>query len=213
MFTIVFCGLVAAQIAVNASGLFTVGLGGRRTYECINYLLFASLFAVALRHARIKYFFVRYMPPYVAVSGAILATILGTLSSPGSLPQRLSHLENAERIIWYSCTFVVVSTCLHPRSLTTRILEIPPLKFIGRISYSLYLWHVIFFISRSPVVGIRWRPLLTISERPSRYIVTLTVALASYYFVEKPFIRMGHRLATPSSPGHDDLKETVPLLG
>jgi peptidoglycan/LPS O-acetylase OafA/YrhL len=37
-------------------------------------------------------------------------------------------------------------------------------------------------------------------------------ALISYYFIEKPMIRLGHRVAPPVTPGHADLRG-VPAEG
>jgi peptidoglycan/LPS O-acetylase OafA/YrhL len=34
------------------------------------------------------------------------------------------------------------------------------------------------------------------------------MAAISYYFVEKPFIRIGHRLAPPATPGRQELVKT-----
>lgn len=64
-----------------------------------------------------------------------------------------------------------------------RALALPPLAFLGRISYSLYLWHllIIHFGRESGV--------------PSAVGAALSVGVAatSYYFVELPFLRRKRR--------------------
>jgi peptidoglycan/LPS O-acetylase OafA/YrhL len=72
------------------------------------------------------------------------------------------------------------------------VLLLRPLNFIGKISYSVYLYHLIILIAfmqlfygSIPVVII-W--LFTI-------ILTLCLSTISYYFVESPFMRMGKKLA------------------
>jgi peptidoglycan/LPS O-acetylase OafA/YrhL len=99
---------------------------------------------------------------------------------------------------------------LHPRSWSTRVLELRPLRFIGRISYSIYLWHILFYsaIDLPPVSS---HVLLVLSERPWKYVCTLVVAVASYYLIEKPLVRMGHRLAPPATAGHKDLAD-LPVM-
>jgi peptidoglycan/LPS O-acetylase OafA/YrhL len=53
--------------------------------------------------------------------------------------------------------------------------------------------------------------LLMLSERPWKYVCAFAVATASYYLIEKPFVRMGHRLAPPATAGHKDLTD-LPVL-
>jgi len=68
-------------------------------------------------------------------------------------------------------------------------LEHPVLRFFGRISYSLYLYHMLAIVSVEhylPHLRLRWAyPLM----------VALSVGLAclSYYCVEKPFLQLRHR--------------------
>jgi peptidoglycan/LPS O-acetylase OafA/YrhL len=64
-----------------------------------------------------------------------------------------------------------------------RVLNWRPVAFIGVLSYSIYLWQQPFlhygYISTSPL---GWFPINLLSVIP--------VALASYYFVEKPFLNL-----------------------
>ena len=108
--------------------------------------------------------------------------------------------------LFYGFAFLVVAVMLNPRSLSTRFFELPPLRFFGRLSYSIYLWHILFFI---PVYlgGLVHSPLLiALSARPWKYLATVITALLSYYLIEKPLIRLGHRLAPPATQGHPDLR-------
>ena len=99
--------------------------------------------------------------------------------------------------------FWLVATAFHPRSWTTRLLEAAPLRLLGKLSYSVYLWHVFFFhLTASQVT---WGPLRMLGERPVKYVATAVAALLSYYFVEKPLIRIGHRLAPPATAGRLDM--------
>lgn len=85
----------------------------------------------------------------------------------------------------------LIGTVLHPGVYFSRVLEFPPFRWLGHISYSLYLWQQLFFTGH-------WaqnlRPLGFWHDLPFRWLGLLGVACASYYFVEKPFIRLGRRL-------------------
>jgi len=71
-----------------------------------------------------------------------------------------------------------------PTAPISRLLELAPLRFIGKLSYSLYIWQQLFLgdpngSAMSVLTGIA---------------AALRVRLLSYRFVEQPCIRVGRRL-------------------
>jgi peptidoglycan/LPS O-acetylase OafA/YrhL len=96
-------------------------------------------------------------------------------------------------------SLLILSTALRPNTVQGRILETKPLRWIGCISYSLYLWQQLFFgvnFAGSP-------PGLALLRNPPINLLALLVcATFSYYVIEKPFIRLGHKLASTSIPRH-----------
>ena len=75
-------------------------------------------------------------------------------------------------------------TVAHPGRLFSRFLEWPPLKWVGRRSYSIYLWQQPFLmLSHGP----HW-------QLPLRFAAILAVACLSYEFVERPLIAYGFRI-------------------
>ena len=83
-------------------------------------------------------------------------------------------------------------TVLNPQSLLGRSLETGLLKWIGRVSYSLYIWQMMFLPEGD-------RPLGVIQAFPLSLILPFFYASLSFYFIEKPMIRLGHKLA--AAPG------------
>jgi hypothetical protein len=74
-------------------------------------------------------------------------------------------------------------------SLTLRFLTLPPLVFLGLISYSLYLWHwpiIVFtrYLTPDP---------LTIAQAAAIVLATVGVAYASWKLIEQP-LRRGDRI-------------------
>jgi peptidoglycan/LPS O-acetylase OafA/YrhL len=109
--------------------------------------------------------------------------------SIGSLP-RLETLSLA----WLS-PFLILGTMLRPHSLFGRFLELAPLRYIGRLSYSLYLWQQLFFVSHFGAISGK---ISTFQHWPLKLVMTLACSMFSYYFVERPLIRLGHRVASTS---------------
>jgi peptidoglycan/LPS O-acetylase OafA/YrhL len=89
---------------------------------------------------------------------------------------------------------LVLSTVLNPRSLASRLLELSPVRWIGRLSYSLYLWQTLFFEQEFPtgVLG-------SFQQFPLNVVALFACATASYYLVERPLIAFGRGLAESAS--------------
>lgn len=85
---------------------------------------------------------------------------------------------------------LMAGTALHPEWALSRLLDLEPVKWVGRISYSLYVWQQLFLIPS-------WdsKPLGVVQHWPYNIVLALLCACLSYYLVEKPLIHLGHRLA------------------
>jgi len=90
---------------------------------------------------------------------------------------------------------MIVSTVTFPSGLIGRMLEFPALRFVGRISYSLYLWQqpLLILDSASGTHRSAWQ------HWPAALIGVIACATASYYLIERPMIRLGHHLRRPSN--------------
>jgi peptidoglycan/LPS O-acetylase OafA/YrhL len=81
--------------------------------------------------------------------------------------------------------FVLAGTVLHPQWILSRFLEFSVMKWIGKLSYSIYLWNALFlmdgkFHTQSMCINI---------------IIVAAVASLSYYFLELPMIRLGQTIS------------------
>ncbi len=84
------------------------------------------------------------------------------------------------------CSAWLILLALDVGSAFARTLSVPPLVFLGRISYALYLWHIPIYV----VFGLSTLPeLLDVLA----LALSLACATASYYFVERPFLRRKRR--------------------
>ncbi|HXN62470.1 MAG TPA: acyltransferase [Acidimicrobiales bacterium] len=85
-----------------------------------------------------------------------------------------------------STTAVLFSVVCSQRSVLARCLSVAPLRYVGRISYGMYLWHFPLFIYLDHArTGLSGYPLFAV-----RVAVTLVVATGSFYGIERP-IRQG----------------------
>jgi peptidoglycan/LPS O-acetylase OafA/YrhL len=81
---------------------------------------------------------------------------------------------------------VIAHTAMSPTGVTARALALPPLVWLGRISYGVYLWHW-------PVYGLLNADRTSLSGEAllaARVGATLAVAFASYVLIEQP-VRAG----------------------
>ncbi len=85
---------------------------------------------------------------------------------------------------------ILAGTVLRPELPAGRMLEWGPLRWVGRLSYSLYLWQQLFLIGRKGN-----RPLGWLQALPLDWLAALACALASHHLIERPMIAAGRRLA------------------
>jgi peptidoglycan/LPS O-acetylase OafA/YrhL len=71
-----------------------------------------------------------------------------------------------------------------------KLLELPPVVWIGRVSYGLYLWHF-------PIIGRAggWSRMLGPLTVPVGFALTFGVVAVSYYFLELRFLKMKKRFS------------------
>ena len=106
-------------------------------------------------------------------------------------------------VVFACCTLAVIAAIVHPRpGPVAAVLSFAPLRWLGLISYGLYLWHWPVFLVMTPArTGLDGWWLVA-----ARVSVSLTIAIGSYFLVEMP-IRRGAltgwtvRVATPIAVG------------
>ena len=81
-------------------------------------------------------------------------------------------------------TLMVIAACVQPQGMVARALAADPLVWIGKRSYSIYLWHYPLLLLMNPVANINdtpwWHYILQV-------LLVVAVAECSYRFIETPF--------------------------
>jgi peptidoglycan/LPS O-acetylase OafA/YrhL len=151
--------------------------------------------AVAFVYARTK----------VTVPGWVATTSFAALIAMG-----FADPEGDRMIVWGMalatvCAGVLILHLVTADSPVHRVLVWRPLTFLGLISYGLYLWHLpVYKLLYLQAPGLPWWFVATVAIG-----LSILLAVASYYLVERPFL--GHRRATPAdaSPSTPAERDTV----
>ncbi|WP_299684377.1 acyltransferase family protein [uncultured Tateyamaria sp.] len=171
-------GLVVAAITTVLHPAFSFYAPTSRAWE----MLAGALLAVISRHhaARGQGGLFRFVP---AVS---LVVLLWAFFSQDLVEMRHPGIDTLP-VILATCGLI---WCADPREPVTRLLSTGPMVWIGKLSYSLYLWHFpVFAFGRVMSVGAPG-PL----EMALWLAMTLALSVAGYHLVEKPFrFRVGPR--------------------
>jgi peptidoglycan/LPS O-acetylase OafA/YrhL len=99
----------------------------------------------------------------------------------------LSYPHGVQPLIILSLTNFGIAICIdhcirHPY----RLLNNPPVEWVGRLSYSLYLWQEPFLFLQNVH---RWW-----TRFPINILLALVCACASYYCIERPFLALRDRI-------------------
>ena len=162
-----------------------------RTEYCIVSLLIPAVYALLLRNKRLRNALPRWLSPWVGL-------VLGALCVTRFIhPFATMAADGLWSLILKSMLFplMLLSTVVHPHSPVTRVLDAAPLRFVGRISYSLYLWQALFLTRSYTYVNY---PIHHLQHPLVGIACTFACALASYYGIERPAIHLGRRLTQPS---------------
>ncbi len=159
-----------------------------QTDRCLSFLTLPAAVAVLLQDKRARGWLTRALQPWPVLLFCTALLVSLRLGSPLTVLAPIA---------------LIASTLLHPGSQLSRWLELAPLRFIGRISFGLYLWQSLFFTGRFLKVN----PLGVLGDAPWNFLMTGALAIASYYLVEKPCMRLGHKLARPALEGRPELAQ------
>lgn len=135
--------------------------------------------------------------PTWKVVNARLADVLGWAALIGTLViwqvarERQEWLVNGGLVLMAIVSAALVYGALADGTLA-RVLSLPPLRYVGQISYGVYLFHWPIFLATRDIAFADNRPALFLT----RVALTLATAALSFHFIETP-IRRGRALRAP----------------
>ena len=153
-----------------------------RTDVSLDGLFWGCWLALMLAEPQWRERFERWLSPgvWLAVLAAYVALVVW---------EPLLHMSLEGMLI----PLLLAGTILHPKTLVGKSLEWAPVRWIGRLSYSIYLWQQLFLLkepeNRAPA-------LRGLQGLPVSLLAVLACAGASFYLIERPMIILGHRLSS-----------------
>ncbi len=149
-----------------------------------------------LPHPKPQLLFLLFFIPLIGFSASYLSTgDIGEVSALGyAWP-----LGNGLKQIWgYSLMdyfFALLIFAVVNEGLFVRLLEMKFMRYMGKISYGLYVYHfpVIWFVTRIRDLGITDEPIAKLLTLLISFPLTLLIASLSYRYIEKPILDLKDR--------------------
>jgi len=184
----VAAGTLVWRLANTAHPIWTGPADLFRTDYRIDALFDGVLAAIALRQPWSRRFLEALRP--APLYGVALAGI--------GISRLVSSVNVSRSLVAASIPLLLLGGVLFPATPLARVLELRWMRFGGRISYSLYIWQGLYTNNGLGLLGPERMWVLNVAA-------LLGTALMSYFLLERPLIRVGHRLSRPASRGRPEL--------
>jgi peptidoglycan/LPS O-acetylase OafA/YrhL len=132
-------------------------------------------------------------------SSWVCAVALGILLSPLVLGETFWPFHVYQAIFPVSIAVIVAGASVGYRGPLKRILELPALRYLGRISYGVYIYHYLIL-----EFAFRLTPSLSAEVGPFRFFTvsaaTIAAASLSWHFIEAPIARFKRCFPVNAAP-------------
>jgi len=146
-------------------------------------LLIGCAFGCYCSRGRLPFWFLSSARAREVVSTLSLTLIIAAAILLGHVPARLAYELQLVPTAFALVAGVFIVCAVTGGTIVAQGLSVRPLVFLGRISYSLYLWHVPLLLA---IAGVD----RTVEVRTIAAVaVALALASCSWRFVESPFLR------------------------
>ena len=169
-----FIALIAALVCAGYRGVVWASYHGMSTTQTqlrADALLIGCLLALLLANARRRQQIARFSN-YLVIPAAVV--LIYCMAHYQRFPSSFECIAIAA---------LMAASILHPAQPLALVLSLSPLRWLGRVSYSLYVWNFIFFMMSSS----GWEGITMMTAMWS-------FALFSYYVIEQPCTRFGQRI-------------------
>jgi peptidoglycan/LPS O-acetylase OafA/YrhL len=118
-----------------------------------------------------------------------LPTVAGAVTFVILLCFLLPYMPVRRTALAITMPILIIYTAINYRNAVGLFWEWKPLQWVGKLSYSLYIWQMLFLTPGE-------RPMSFAQGFPLAFVFILACSSISYYLIERPFISLGHRIAS-----------------
>jgi peptidoglycan/LPS O-acetylase OafA/YrhL len=166
----------------------------------------------SIPYAKKQFLILLVLIPVIGFGAQYLATGgIGAISALGYPLQ----MPNSYQFIWgytlLNYFFAILIYGVAREGWFVRLLEIRPARYLGRISYGLYVYHfpVIWFAGRMADLSIK-DPLLKPLTAGVSLVATIAIASLSYFLLERPILNLKDRFFTVKKKRSEEKTLTMP---
>ncbi|GAB2917515.1 acyltransferase family protein [Nonomuraea fastidiosa] len=159
-----------------------------------------AVLSVWIGHSRV----IESLAPQLLVLAGLLYVLLSTeLAGPRTLV-----LPTLSQSLWRLALETAVSVLLvapfalasRPESLRNRVLGNPVAAYLGRISYSFFLWHAPVITLQLKLTGAQPFQADFTSVAVVSFVVTMLLSVGSYHLIEVSALKLSRHRSAPASP-------------
>jgi peptidoglycan/LPS O-acetylase OafA/YrhL len=119
---------------------------------------------------------------------AVISVLLASIAIVLCVPSQATH----RTVVAFLMPWLIGFSIIRKDSTLTRTLQLKPLRIVGTISYSLYIWQMLFLTPDYVP-----RALGVLQSQPLALALSLLCAGFSYLVIERPFILIGRAIVRP----------------
>ncbi len=165
----------------------------------------------SIPHAKKQFLVLLVLIPVIGFAAQYIAT--GEIGALSALGYPL-HLPNSFQFVWgytlLNYFFAILIYGVAREGWLVRFLEIRPARYLGKISYGLYVYHfpIIWFVARMADLGIK-DPILKPLTAVVALVATIVLASLSFYLLERPILNLKDRFFSVRKPRREEKKLPV----
>ncbi len=153
-------------------------------------VVLALLWRMPTFTAALKTFCSKSYTQFAALAAVLLSLHFLGHPSIGEQAEQLNFWAFRMPFTLISMTTLLLTLIANPHSVLAKFLSTKPMVFVGKLSYSLYLWHVIVNFPDTHRIFENLAHHKKYVVEIYKFAACLSIASASYYLIEQPFLKL-----------------------